>query len=133
MKAYRTLAERGETATADRLQLWEREHSKHRDVHIGELAALQTAANIAIATRDAKVLEKMASEAEMNKKKEQFEQAAAKKWQSYKSKMQNRKYRDKNVTGFKERNEARKLVYSARVSAGQVESKKRHAVQQKRL
>ena len=40
MMAYLICAAKGETATADRLQLWERAHKKHRDLHLGELATV---------------------------------------------------------------------------------------------
>ena len=98
MKAYRAIAETGEAASADTLALciWEREHSKHRGIHIGELAALQTAAKIAISIRDEKVLEKMNSEQEMNRRKEKFDEAAKKKWMHYKKKLQNGKYKKRN-------------------------------------
>ena len=40
MMAYLICAAKGETATADRLQLRERAHKKHRDLHLGELATV---------------------------------------------------------------------------------------------
>ena len=46
--AYRAPAERGEQSASGKLDLWEREHSKHRDVHIAGLAALQAESQIAV-------------------------------------------------------------------------------------
>jgi len=68
MQAYRVLAERGEVATADKLLLWEREHEKHRDVHVGELAALQQAAGISVPEAHAKIAAKMTTESRMKQK-----------------------------------------------------------------
>ena len=63
-------AAKGETATADRLQLWEREHSKHRDVHLGELAALQQTAGLTVTAKEAKIVAKMKAQQDMQKKTE---------------------------------------------------------------
>ena len=132
MKAYRTLAERGESANADSLQLWEREHSKHRDVHVGELAALQREANIAVSSRHAAVEKKMMSEAEMKAYADVFWANARKKFKSYKKSFYNRKYL-KQDRDSKLKTKARKDKYAARVVAGLVHKDSAHVVQHRRF
>ena len=120
MHAYRKLAERGESATADSLQLWERVHSKHRDVHVGELAALQLEANISIPLQHQKVLDKMKSQAEMKKIGDKYWEACMKKWLSKKKSMQNDKYARKDYVKYKRDNKKRNETHDARVLAGEV-------------
>ena len=63
MKTYRSIASRGELATADCLNLWDKVHCKHRDVHDGEIAALKIEAGMQVQKRDRKIAEKMMTQA----------------------------------------------------------------------
>ena len=84
MKADRTLAKRGE----------EREHSKHRDVHVGELAEMKAYADDIV-----------------------FWANARKKFESYKKSLCVRKYL-KEDRDSKRKTKARKNKYAAKVVAG---------------
>ena len=68
MMAYLICAAKGETATADRLQLWERAHKKHRDLHLGELASLQQQAGLTVAEVDARMAAKIKTTQDMKDK-----------------------------------------------------------------
>ena len=68
MMAYLICAAKGETATADRLQLWERAHKKHRDLHLGELASLQQQAGLTVAEVDARMAAKIKTTQDMKAK-----------------------------------------------------------------
>ena len=69
MEAYRTIAKRGEVATAQKLDLWEKEHKKHRGVHAAEIAALLIAAGAVVSKRSAATIKRVEA-AEENKKLE---------------------------------------------------------------
>ena len=70
MMAYLICAAKGETATADKLQLhvWERAHKKHRDFHLGELASLQQQAGLTVAEVDARMAAKIKMTQDMKDK-----------------------------------------------------------------
>ena len=86
MEAYRSIAKEGGTVTAERLNLWEMVHKRHRGVHDTEIADLLVAAGMEV--------------------KKQSE-AARKKRQS---RIQNKKYIEESTTKFqyKLRNNIRK-------------------------
>ena len=118
MAAYRTLAERGEQATSDKLDLWEREHSKHRDVHIAELAALQTEAQIAVPIKDAKALAKMKSQNDMKVYEDAYKKACRRKWLYLKKRRQNQKYAEADLDAYRSANKKRNDAFYNKVVAG---------------
>ena len=118
MCAYIICADRGEDATADKLKLWEREHSKHRDVHLGELAALQQHAGLHVREKDAKIAAKMVTQGAMRKRMLVKEAAHVKHMSSLKRSFYNR--RDRKREDVKQAAKARWESYKARVESGQV-------------
>ena len=127
MEAYRIIALRGEVATGTEVALWEREHSKHRDVHLGELAALYKEANIFIAMKDDKILTKMKSTAAMKEKEVAFKQSMSlnKKWKHMNKKMRNKKYKTAET---KLRTAIRKAKYQEKICSGEKQQIRRKKV-----
>ena len=120
MIAYMICAAKGETATADRLQLWEREHSKHRDVHLGELAALQQTAGSTVTAKEAKIVAKMKAQQDMQKKTEAKKGAFEKKLISKRKRFYNRRAAAAASDAKKAVAKANRAKYLARVAAGLV-------------
>lgn len=120
MIAYMICAAKGETATADRLQLWEREHSKHRDVHLGELAALQQTAGLTVTAKEAKIVAKMKAQQDMQKKTEAKKGAFEKKLISKRKRFYNRRAAAAASDAKKAVAKANRAKYLARVAAGLV-------------
>ena len=114
MEAYRQLALRGETVTTRSVELWDREHPKHRDVHIGELAALFEAAGLFVPIKDAKVLRKMKSQQEMKTFETSWHAKMKKKWHHIKKKSHNKTYKSPDISRM---NKVRKDKYITRVLA----------------
>ena len=75
MAAYRSIAEKGETATAETLALWETEHLRHWGIHVGELAALQGAAGLTVAEVDARVLRMQNAKCQYDEKEGELEES----------------------------------------------------------
>lgn len=130
MHAYRLIAEKGETATADQLKLYERKHSKHRDVHVGELAALATEADMEVTKREEQILKKMETEAAMNIERKAFWDACAAKWEHKK-----RKYYNACAASVESKYKAaeRKQKHVDRVNQGLVHSDKNYISANKSL
>ena len=64
MAAYRSIAEAGEGVTAERLNLWEKVHKKHRGVHNSEISDLLLAAGMQVTKQsEASVQKQKAQEA----------------------------------------------------------------------
>ena len=114
MKAYRSIGLRGELATADRLQLWDKVHCNHKDVHDGEVAALKMEAGMQVRKRDRKVAEKMMTQATTAASMKAIDEAAAAKraWQV--KCRANAKLADLHAT------KKRKAKHQGRVASGEV-------------
>ena len=128
MVAYLLLAARGETATADKLQLWEKQHKKHRDVHLGELAALFIEVGLSVAEVDARMAAKMKTTDEMKKKLAPKQAAFKKKIASKKRSFYNKR---PGVDPAKKKFDAKARVkkWQARVAAGEIHKDRGRVVQ----
>ena len=62
MKAYRSIAAAGEEVTADRLNLWEKVHKKHRGVHNTEITDLLLAAGMQVTKQSEASAQKIKSQ-----------------------------------------------------------------------
>ena len=62
MAAYRNIAERGEEVTAERLNLWEKIHKRHRGVHNTEITDLLLAAGMTVEKRSEATIKKLKSQ-----------------------------------------------------------------------
>ena len=141
MAAYRLLAlhgglsPHGQDATRNVMgtgkvvEMWEREHSNHRDIHRGELAALYEAANIFVPEQDAKIMVKMKSRDEMKGKEDLFVKRMDKKWRHIRKKFQNNKYKTPET---KQNTALRTQLNKQRVLSG-VKEQFRHTVAKERL
>ena len=131
MVAYLLLAARGETATADKLQLWEKQHKKHRDVHLGELAALFIEVGLSVAEVDARMAAKMKTTDEMKKKLAPKQAAFKKKIASKKRSFYNKR---PGVDPAKKKFDAKARVkkWQARVAAGDIHKDRGRLVQANR-
>ena len=141
MAAYRLLAlhgglsPHGQDATRNVMgtgkvvEMWEREHSNHRDIHRGELAALYEAANIFVPEQDAKIMVKMKSRDEMKGKEDLFVKRMDKKWRHIRKKFQNNKYKTPET---KQKTALRTQINKQRVLSG-VKETFRHTIAKKRL
>ena len=80
MDAYKIIALRGEIATSDKLDLWEKEHKKHRGVHATEIAALSVAAGAKVLTRSEATIKRMEVAEDNSKLKQVFRAKMEKNW-----------------------------------------------------
>jgi hypothetical protein len=93
MKAYRTLAENGESANAEVLKLWEKAHRRHRGVHCSETAALLLRTGMAAPEPDARTVKKLKTQSENEAWHRDVEARNLKRWKYLKRRAANLKQR----------------------------------------
>ena len=78
MKAYRSIAQLGQNATAESLKMWQKIHKSHRGIHLAEIAELQLEAGIVISAQSEKTLKKLATQKENSEWTKQFNERSEK-------------------------------------------------------
>jgi len=78
MKAYRSIAQLGQNATAESLKMWQKIHKSHRGIHLAEIAELQLEAGMVIGAQSERTLKKLATQKENNEWSKQFNERSEK-------------------------------------------------------
>ena len=87
-------------------------------MHIAELAALQTDAQIDVPMKDAKALAKMKSQIVMEVYEDAFKKDCHRKWMYLKKRRQNQKYAEADLDAYRSANKKRNDAFYNKVVAG---------------